>query len=1157
MLVKINKFVHALALSAIMFGAAHQNAYAGSLSISNVPLFLGNSVQPNVFFLLDDSGSMDWEILTSRHWNYLSYDPNPFRPASTTYDSFDYGFGIDTDGLPNITGNNWFASWWFLYANQDNAYGNNCSGGLTVESCNFNNRHPATLDWRIRSSGHNITFYNPSVTYKPWNGSCAGTAAGATCADATFTNARSNPKSGTVGYSRFRDLSTDGDTQNGPFVYDVWIDDSGYTGARPQRGDNFNDTGVAAGAAAAPNGMVDLWDTHFRFTVEASQITADHIAYDPHTTAEGSRGLNETVEVTATLSNVVVCYDVLGANSTVSSIVTAVAAESNPAQKAVLITAVNGPGCRTIAQAQTNIANWYQYSRRRMFVAKSAVTAVIDAQPKFRYGVTKFKGQGTLFTEVPIVSVTDTSLHNETLKHDMYRNKQEGIGTFLLGGMDSVGEYFRNNLGGKLDPIQHSCQKNFEIIFTDGYWNDSSNKYGDVDGDGHDNAGADIAYFYFKNDLSPLDDNVSPDAGSEADLDPDGDGKTWQHLVAFTVAFGVAGNMADVDGDGWPDKDVTNTDWTTPGTPDKNGDWGNPVNTNAAIPDKIDDLWHIAWNTNGTYAAATSPEEVVEKLLNAIINIAGRVGSASAVALNSGTLNANTRIYQAKFNSIDWSGDLQSIPVKAPVEIDPITLLPVPDPPECANKTVGEVCLQEWSASEKLESVVYTARKVFSRNTDTNTAVIFKTLADLGVSQQTALMTNPDTSIVEAASRGQDRLDWVLGKDSFPAPDDFRKRPGTSTGDVKKLGDIIGSSPTFVGVPNALIPDNLEAASYNLFVAANENRRKMVYVGANDGMLHAFSGEKKSAGGGTEIFAYIPGVLVNKLNQLTSTNYKKKHAYFIDGSPQAFDIYSGGWKTVLASSAGVGGQFVFGLDITNPDAFGASKALWEFTDASDSDMGYVTGNVKFARMSNGQWVVIFGNGFNNTEADTNVSATGNAAIYIVDAFTGALVKKFDTKIGTADDPSGASRPNGIAEVTPVDIDGDLDVDFLYAGDLFGNLWKIDVTSSAVGSWDFAYKTGADPKAFYIAKDISGNIQSITTGVAVKKHPEKGAETLVLFGTGQYFEVGDNQVAATSQVQSFYSIWDDGIAASAAPYDRSNLLENKLLRRLILMVPCLF
>ncbi|HFB66820.1 MAG TPA: pilus assembly protein PilY, partial [Aeromonadales bacterium] len=556
-----------------------------------------------------------------------------------------------------------------------------------------------------------------------------------------------------------------------------------------------------------------------------------------------------------------------------------------------------------------------------------------------------------------------------------------------------------------------------------------------------------------------------------------------------------------------------------------------------------DDIWHAAFNSNGTYASASSAAAVAEKLIAAISNIAGRIGSASAVALNSGTLNANSRVYQAKFDSNDWSGALVSIPIQSgQTPVAPATTT-------CTSEALGELCPQEWNAAEELESMNYNVRKVFTRNIDTGTAVEFKTLSDLAASQQTALRTNPDTAAVESTTIGQQRLNYVLGDNSNEgtASSEFRVRKLTALG-TGKLGDIIHSSPAFSGAPDSFYPDLLEGVgnSYNAYRLANENRTPMVYVGANDGMLHAFNGAD-----GSEEFAYIPGPLVNKLNQLSSKNYNNGHTYFVDGSPKIFDAFDGSsWKTMLASSVGAGGQTVFGLDITDPDGFSTADVKWEFSDADDADLGYTIGDVTFARMNNDKWVVIFGNGYNNTEPDGNVSSTGNAVIYVVDAFTGALIKKFDTGVGTADDPlnPGSNRPNGMARVSAVDLDGDFNADYLYAGDLFGNVWKVDVSATSTASWDFAYKDGVNPKPFFIAKDSNGDVQPITAGVAVKRHPLKKSQTIVLFGTGKYMEVGDSAIpTGGGPIYSFYGVWDDN---TASQYSRSQLLQQEILNQTV-------
>jgi len=1158
---KIFNFIKACGLSALVFISGNSNSYASTLNISQTPLFLGSSVQPNVFIVSDDSGSMDWEMMMPGYWRYDTYDSDPYRTGAFT--DYNNSTAWEDDGtwragdFDGRNRRNTGYSYIYGRGTSDNVYHSSCNNsnyyGSWAEECNDLGVSPFDVDWRVRSSGLNKVFYNPDITYEPWAGPC-GT--GGDCADADFTKVRNDPYATQTGYGITRNLETTGDANGGAFVYEVWVDDSGYTGDFPDAAGDFNETGVAAGAAAAPNGLVDLWDSHAKFTVGAAGVTVEVITYDPRP-ADPNRGLNETVFESVNLSSGV-CYNALGDTTMVKAMVAAVIAEPVVANRDAILTTTNGPGCRTFAQARQDIANWYQYYRRRAFPVKNAISAVINAQPNFRYGMTVLNRYNTsnsnsIFTEVPPISMTNLTAHNTSIKEDYYAFDQPSSGTPLRKALQRAGNYFSNNLSGKADPIAYSCQKNFTILFTDGYWNGNSPSVGNVDGDGKSETVADVAYLYYKNDLNAtMDNNVLRDAGEEDLPTFDiGGTRTFQHMVTFTVAFGVTGALVDNDGNGNPDLDYAGASWGGSGEPVKSGDWG-PASSG---PDKIDDLWHAAYNSAGTFASASTPKEVSEKLIDAISNIADRISSAAAVALNSGTLNANSRLYQASFDSNDWSGNLKSVPIQdGPVDILP---LGAPDgsddsPSECdLYPAVGELCDPEWNASEKLAAKSHSSREIFTFNSDTNVGVAFKTLTDLGASQQTSLRTDPTTTLLEAASRGQERLDYIRGDDAnegFGATN-FRERKVIASGKTK-LGDIIHSAPAYVANPVSFIPNNFESASYNAYKIAQKNRKPVVYVGANDGMLHAFDASNSNSTKGEEIFAYIPGKLVDKLPLLAAQNYNSSHTYFVDGSPVTFDAFDGSWKTLIAGSTGAGGQVVFGLDVTNPTSFGPGDVLWEFTDVprvgsggevfGDVDLGYTIGDVSFARMYNGRWAVILGNGFNNTTPDGNVSTTGNAAIYVVDAFTGELIYKFDTQTGMAEDPTGASRPNGISSVTPIDIDGDLKADYLYAGDLFGNVWKVDTTSANPSAWESSYSASGKPKPFHIAKDASGDVQSITSAVAVKRHPEKVKQTLVFFGTGTYFQVNDS---ATTQVQAFYSIWDDN---TGTQNDRSTLLEQEIL-----------
>ena len=321
-----------------------------------------------------------------------------------------------------------------------------------------------------------------------------------------------------------------------------------------------------------------------------------------------------------------------------------------------------------------------------------------------------------------------------------------------------------------------------------------------------------------------------------------------------------------------------------------------------------------------------------------------------------------------------------------------------------------------------------------------------------------------------ADSNGEDRVSFLRGN----AVTGMRTRPyikGTAT--INKLGDIVSSQPQYVSSPNFGYAED----SYADFRTDKEDRAPMIYVGANDGMLHGFS-----AADGTEKIAYIPSEMYRTrssqplLSKLTESNYGQianPHNYYVDGSPTVADVCamnascatSGDWKTILVGGLNGGGQGIYALNINTPANFNESNAsslvMWEFNDRQDTDadadmqygLGYTYSRPTVARIctdrvngssmvpkacddDKGRWVVIFGNGYNNSEADGYASTSGHAILYVLDALTGSVIKKINTKTGSS------SIPNGLATPAAVDVDGDDYVDYVYAGDLLGNMWKI-------------------------------------------------------------------------------------------------------------------
>ncbi len=313
----------------------------------------------------------------------------------------------------------------------------------------------------------------------------------------------------------------------------------------------------------------------------------------------------------------------------------------------------------------------------------------------------------------------------------------------------------------------------------------------------------------------------------------------------------------------------------------------------------------------------------------------------------------------------------------------------------------------------------------------------------------------------------------------------------------------------------------------------------MIYVGANDGMLHGFD-----AATGDEKLAYVPNMVFSDLNQLTDRGYV--HRFYVNATPTAGDAFFGGtWHTMLVGGLGSGGKGYFALNISDPngvdtpalafDELNAGNLVqWEFTDAATpNDMGFSYSQPTITKMHDGSWVAIFGNGYNSTNE--------NAVLYIVDIETGAIIKKFDL---------GGSPGNGLSTPAVVDSDGDFIADYIYAGDLKGNMWKIDVTATNTNSWDVFYSGGGQDRPLFQARDGGGNIQPITERPEVGLHPDGLDGFMLYFGTGKYLEASDKSPSATP-VHTFYGIWDEnptsgnlGGGASAAVV-RNDLLAQTL------------
>jgi len=991
---------------------------ATPLDLSSAPLFLSGTVQPNIFFLADDSGSMDWNTMTS-----------------------------ESDGQMKLTGGDTSTTYSYIFPQADNNYAwNDTNGRILPSEAAVNTMSPTPTNshgvWRGRYSGYNTLYYNPDVTYLPWAGVDA---AGVAFANATPTAARLNPYVTTGGANVVNLTAVMSWTADNVPNKTTGSTDISVTDYYPAQYYTWTDS-------APLNGVVDAGDTHTLVEIKPTPATYPHTA--------GKR---------------IEC----GAASTTC----------------------------TYAQELQNFANWFSYYRRRILTSKNAIGKVV-APSAARMGLGTLHNNGTVNTLISPMNASTSAGNKKTLLDAVYRNSAS-MGTPLRTKLDETGKYFEcvaGNIFGlaagsascPIVPLADggSCQKNFTVMTTDGYYNDaftfSAAPY-NRDGDGNtafdggaykdlwNNTLADVAMNYYERDLSALANQVSITGADTA---------THQHMVTYTVAFGVNGTLT---------ADPPNT--TAPFA------WPDPTTSAAA---KIDDLRHAAYNSRGKFLSAKDPVELSTALSTALGSIADQTSSASAVAVNSHTLTTNTTVYQARFTSATWSGDLRALPFAADGTVN--TTAPL------------------WNAGDKLKLQNWdTGRKIITRNTTTNTGVDFR-WDNLSASQQASLHDNPATVAIDSDTYGADRLNWLRGYVTTAAPGNTFRTRQDSSGNAFVLGDLVNSAPVYVGAPGVL-PDSLESVAHSTFSTAMATRANVIYVGGNDGMLHGFD-----AATGNELLAYVPAVLYPDLSKLTDPAYT--HRYYVDGSPTADDVfgtYSGCstspcWRTVLVSGLAAGGKGVFALDITNPSTFttasNASKiALWEISAATDNDLGYTFSQPTITKVRTGagtyKWVAIFGNGYN--------SVNESAALYVVDIQNGAVLRKIVVDAG--------GSGNGLSTPRVWDTNNDYIADYVYAGDLNGNLWKFDLTGDQA-AWDVSYGTPGLPRPLFKAVDSTGVAQPITERPAVGTHPVSGY--MVYVGTGRYITNGDKTPPA-NPTHTFYGIWDKGVTSTTVPVARADLL----------------
>ncbi len=670
---------------------------------------------------------------------------------------------------------------------------------------------------------------------------------------------------------------------------------------------------------------------------------------------------------------------------------------------------------------------------------------------------------------------------------------------------------------------------------------------------GATNTLADVAEYYYRTDLrtttlgtnmnhaaTPIDvsENNVPKSGSGTEDDK----ANWQHMTTFTLGLGLFGTLQFASD--------YKTD-TTPGTTFNQIragtlNWPDPA---GGVNQRADDLWHTAVNGRGLAFSAANPDAVVSGLTTALAGVNARVGSAAAAATsNLEPVAGDNFAYTASYETQTWVGDVQSREIDLATGI--VSTTPVWSTSTKLNLRTGLYCdtrsikLFRSGATDNLVNFTL-ATDTCNAGTQTASGTTATALdgtesgwyaqANLTTLSQFDTATSGMTAAQKTAAAGANMVNFIRGQRGYE---------GYTANDVNALyrtrtnvmGDIINAQPVFVKSAVGKYTDT----GYDTFRTSGitTTRAPMVYVASNAGMLHAFYAGTSTSDtqGGEERWAYIPRMVAPNLWKLSDNNYKNLHQFSVDGTPTVADVYdtaTSSWKTILVAGLNKGGKGFYALDITDP---GSPKGLWEFgysatcydgtaaTAGADCNMGYSYGNPSIAKLSNGTWVVFLTSGYNND----NSAATGDGQgfLYVVNAITGQIIKKIGTGTGSTAAPSGLGKintwvDNASANNTAVRV---------YGGDLAGNLWRFDVNGAAAsGSTAVRITTFEQP---------AGTAQSISTKPVLA---EINAEPYVYVATGRYLGTTD---IGNNPVQSIYAI-KDTLTSTAYATPRTTLKKNTI------------
>jgi type IV pilus assembly protein PilY1 len=802
----------------------------------------------------------------------------------------------------------------------------------------------------------------------------------------------------------------------------------------------------------------------------------------------------------------------------------------------------------TWAQEQQNYANWLKYHSTRVELARTGIGLAFKP-----VGATLRLGWGTI-NRIEKYTALDAgvSLFTQTRKDEFYKWLY-GSNTAASGdtpnrlAMDRVGQYYTRSDGSGpwgTNPDYSStstnsstkegsetaskfatCRRSNMMLLTDGYWNGASSSLDNIDGtdgpvildpkgatyqykaknnypyvDSVKDTLADVAMKYWYNDLQPgMPNNVTPTKTNDS---------FWQNVSFYGIGMGVYGLLPQTSDvfqclNGGPGGACIVTPWPASGYTANT--WPTAASNS---PTAIDDMWHAAVNSMGQFLNARDSDTLTNSVSKMMSSINTLSTSQSGVAVSASTLTTTTRKYTPQYTTGDWTGNVSAR------QLDPVT------GDEISKTPVWRVESVDPSTGDSVSTIPEAVdRQIFVGNGATSGARAVKfDYTDMNVAGLTSLMTGTVDENLINYLRGDPANEEGRGGNLYRA-----RRA--------RLGDIVNSSPVFVKSGASMHYEKLTSAGASTYLTYLNDRfaypEGVLFVGANDGMLHAFrdgtaaTATDPSQFGGEEIFAYVPRAVLPTISSLADKNYS--HKYFVDGPMSLTDAYLGGaWANVLLGTTGAGAKAVFAIDVTDPLFVDGSNVMWEISASTTgfSNLGHVISDVQAGPTVSGDWVGILGNGY--------FSTSGKAVLYIVNLQTGAKLGELVAEAGPG---------NGLGGVSLVR-DSQQRIIGAYAGDLKGNLWKFDLSGATAADWKLGF-AGTALLAL-------GTTKPMTETPAVIPHMQGGY--LVSIGTGKFFEAADT---STTSGQSMYGIWDSvGFGSTASTTGVPQIDTSKLVQQTI-------